>query len=49
MNDLKTFENPELGSIRTIIIDSEPWFVGRDVALRLGYTNSRQAKEGKAK
>lgn len=43
MNDLKTFENPELGSIRTIIIDSEPWFVGRDVALRLGYTNSRQA------
>lgn len=43
MNELKTFENPELGSIRTIIIDSEPWFVGRDVALRLGYTNSRKA------
>ena len=33
----------EFGEIRTVIIDNEPWFVGRDVANILGYSNSRQA------
>lgn len=37
MNDLKIFESPEFGIIRTIVIDDEPWFVGNDVAKTLGY------------
>ena len=37
MNELKIFENPEFGAIRTIVIDNEPWFVGNDVARALGY------------
>ena len=38
-----TFENSEFGTIRTTIIDGEPWFVGKDVARALGYSNSRDA------
>ena len=34
---LQTFSNEEFGSIRTILIDDEPWFVGKDVASALGY------------
>ncbi len=37
MNTLQIFNNEEFGSIRTLMIDGEPWFVGRDVALALGY------------
>jgi prophage antirepressor-like protein len=37
MNELQIFQNPEFGSIRTTIIDDEPWFVGKDVAMSLGY------------
>lgn len=37
MNDITIFNNPEFGDIRTIMIDGEPWFVGRDVAISLGY------------
>ncbi len=43
MNDLNIFENAEFGQIRTVIIDNEPWFVGKDVATALGYVNSRKA------
>lgn len=43
MNELKIFSNPEFGEIRTVIIGEEPWFVGRDVALVLGYSNPRKA------
>ena len=32
MNDLKIFNNPEFGDIRTITINNEPYFVGKDVA-----------------
>ena len=32
MNELKIFDNEEFGEIRTVVIDGEPWFVGRDVA-----------------
>lgn len=42
-NELKIFRNPEFGEIRTVIIGEEPWFVGRDVALVLGYSNPRKA------
>lgn len=37
MNEIQVFSNPEFGSIRTMRIDGEPWFVGRDVAAALGY------------
>lgn len=34
MNELTLFENEEFGSIRTLMIDGEPWFVGKDDALK---------------
>lgn len=43
MNNLQVFENNTFGSIRTIIINDAPWFVGKDVAEALGYSNSRDA------
>lgn len=43
MNDLKIFENKEFGEIRTVIENGEPWFVGRDVALALGYAKPENA------
>lgn len=43
MNELKIFENPEFGAIRTIVIDNEPWFVGIDVAKALGYSKVNDA------
>lgn len=43
MNQLEIFKNREFGEIRTVGIDGEPWFVGKDVAEILGYSNSRKA------
>lgn len=43
MNDLQIFKNAEFGNIRVIEIDGEPWFVGKDVAECLGYSNTRKA------
>lgn len=43
MNDLKIFNNPEFGDIRTITINNEPYFVGKDVAEILGYSKARNA------
>lgn len=43
MNAIKTFENPEFGSIRTMEINGEAWFVGKDVAEILGYANASKA------
>lgn len=43
MNELQIFQNPEFGEIRTIECDGEPWFVGKDVAAALGYSNPRKA------
>lgn len=43
MNEIRTFNNPEFGEMRTLTIDGAPWFVGRDVALVLGYSNTRDA------
>lgn len=43
MNDITIFNNPEFGDIRTIMIDGEPWFCGKDVAGNLGYTNEKNA------
>lgn len=41
--NFKIFSNQEFGYIRTLEIDGEPWFVGKDVAEALGYKNTRQA------
>ena len=43
MNDIQIFDNKEFGQIRTIEIDGEPWFVGRDMATALGYGNPNDA------
>lgn len=43
MQEVKLFENEEFGQVRTIIIDTEPWFVGKDVAEALGYVKARNA------
>ena len=42
-NEVQIFENVEFGKVRTIVKDGEPYFVGKDVAEILGYTNSRKA------
>ena len=39
MNNIQVFNNPEFGDIRTVEIDGEPWFVGKDVVDNLGYQN----------
>lgn len=43
MNEIKLFTNKEFGEIRTMNIDEEPWFVGKDVAEALGYSNASKA------
>lgn len=43
MNNLEVFKNKDFGEIRTITIDGEPYFVGKDVAEILGYTNPQKA------
>lgn len=42
-NELKIFTNEEFGQIRTMLINDEVWFVGKDVCDALGYGNSRDA------
>lgn len=41
--EIQIFNNPEFGEVRTVSIDGEPWFVGRDIALALGYSNTKDA------
>ena len=43
MNELQIFDNPEFGKIRGLMLDGDPWFVGKDVATALGYSNPRDA------
>ncbi len=40
---IKIFENEEFGKIRTVIKDGEPWFVGKDIAQILGYSDVNKA------
>lgn len=40
MNEVTIFENPEFGKVRTILINDEPYFVGKDVAEILSYTDT---------
>lgn len=43
MNELQEFVNEKFGVIRTVIIDDEPYFVGKDVATALGYAKTQNA------
>lgn len=43
MNNLKVFKNQEFGEVRTVTINDEPYFVGKDVAEILGYANTKDA------
>ncbi|MFI6883428.1 phage antirepressor [Streptosporangium canum] len=44
MSEIELFSFPQTGQqVRTVLIDSEPWFVGRDVAAILAYANTRKA------
>lgn len=43
MNEIKIFRNEEFGIIRTVTINNEPYFVGKDVATVLGYSNPQKA------
>ena len=43
MNELQIFSNEQFGSVRVLEQNGEPWFVGKDVADILGYTNQNEA------
>ena len=43
MNKVKIFNSEEFGAVRTVTINGEPWFVGKDVALALGYSYPQKA------
>lgn len=43
MNELQIFNSPEFGQARIVTIDGEPWFIAKDVATALGYSNTRDA------
>lgn len=43
MNDITAYTSTQFGSIRTLTIDDTPWFVGKDVATALGYSNTQKA------
>lgn len=43
MNELQIFQNDEFGKVRTLLIENEPWFVGKDVAKSLEYKRTADA------
>ncbi len=43
MNSLQIFKNDLFGEVRTMLIDDEPWFLGKDIATALGYKDTDQA------
>lgn len=42
-NEIKIFNNAEFGEVRTVVVNGEPYFVGKDVALALGYSDTADA------
>ena len=42
-HEIQLFHNDEFGEVRTVLIDGEPWFVGKDVATVLGYKETAKA------
>ena len=47
MTVFKNLVHPEFGELRTVEIDGEPWFIGKDVAAALGYANPTKAAREK--
>ena len=43
MNKIQVFKNKEFGQLRTVVIDGTPWMIGKDVAIALGYKDSKSA------
>ena len=43
MNELMVFNNAEFGNVRTMEINGEPWFIGKDIAKCLGYVKPENA------
>lgn len=43
MNEIKTYANSEFGEVRTVLIGGEPYFVGKDIAVILGYERATKA------
>lgn len=43
MNEVQIFNNEEFGQVRIVEIEGKPYFVGKDVANALGYSNPRDA------
>lgn len=41
--DVEIFKNKEFGQVRTVVLDNKPYFIGKDVAVILGYSNPRDA------
>ncbi|MGP1402642.1 MAG: BRO family protein [Catonella sp.] len=42
-NDLMVFQNQEFGEVRSVMINGEPWFIGKDIASVLGYKDTSDA------
>ena len=42
-NQIQKFTNGQFGTIRSIVREGKPWFVGKDVASALGYSDHAQA------
>lgn len=42
-NEIMLFKHEEFGEVRTLVIDGEPWFVGKDITNALGYANHSKA------
>ncbi len=40
---LQIFNNNEFGQIRSLVLDDEVWFIGKDITMALGYSNDRKA------
>lgn len=43
MNEVKLFKNEEFGQVRMVLVEDEPYFVGKDVAEALGYADPSSA------
>ena len=41
--ELQIFNNPKFGNVRVVIKNGKPWFVAKDVATALGYSNPQKA------
>ena len=49
MSSIQIFNNPEFGDIRTVDLNGEPWFVGKDIAAALGYGEGKSLANAVAK